>query len=129
MLKINTHYDFPWFRRSRLLFLLFLAFFAISPIADAYTDSLCSSPVLFSELNDADSPVSINDLKLNDALNSLHASNSTARQNHDDRALSLRSLANNGRACEVTKTEESLFTLKSSQCCPPLSSDPSPPAA
>jgi hypothetical protein len=127
MLNINTHYDVLWFRRSRLLFLLFLAFFAISPIADAYTDSLCSSPVLFNELNDADSPVSINDLKLNDALDSLHAFNSTAKQNPDDLALSLHALAKDGPACQITRTESSVFAVKSSQCCPPLSSDPSPP--
>src|SRR3990172_5614982 len=71
MLKNSINCKLLQCRVYRLLFLLFLAFFVISPIADAYTDSLCPSLSFFNDLNDADSPVSINDLKLNDALSSL----------------------------------------------------------
>lgn len=115
-------------RIYRLLFLLFLAVFAISPITGAYTDSLCSSPVLFSDLNDADSPVGIDDLKLDDALKSLHTLKLASRQNHDNHALSPLAVAKDYLACQSIRSDHSVITLKSSQSCPLLSSDPSPPA-
>jgi hypothetical protein len=128
MLRDNLTCDSQKYWICRLL-LLCLVFFALSPIADAYTDSLCPSLVFFNDLYDEDSPVSINDLKLNDALNSLHVLKRAFKQKPDIHALLLDALAIDGPACHLIKREIQLLTLTSSQSCPPLFSDPSPPVA
>ncbi len=115
-----------WCKIYRLLFLLFLAVFAIAPVADAYVDSLCPPPYL-NDLNDADSPVGINDLKLNDARQSLLALALASRQNHDNRALFLCTLATDGPASRIIKPQLPPNDTCSSQRCSLVSSDPSPP--
>jgi hypothetical protein len=102
MLNNNINSDLLRCRIYRLLFLLFLAAFAVSPIVDSYLDSFCSSSVYLNDLNDADSPVSINELNLNE-------------------------LALIGPECHIIKIEVPLITQISSQDCSLLSSDPSPP--
>ncbi|MCK9419798.1 MAG: hypothetical protein M0R70_10515 [Nitrospirae bacterium] len=129
MLKNSMNCDVRQCRVYRLLFLLFLTVFAIAPLADAYTDSLCPSPVFFDDLIDSDLPVSINDLKLNDALNSLHALKSASERKLDDHALLVEALAIDGTACHIIRRDVQLCALKIFQACPPLSSDPSPPVA
>jgi len=126
MLNHNINCDLLLCRIFRLLFILLLALFAQSPIADAYQDNFCS-PSVFTDLNDADSPVSINDdLKLDNALNSLRASILASTQTHDNSTLSLRALATNGPRGQI-KREVPLRAQKTSQIRLPLSSDPSPP--
>ncbi len=128
MVKNNITCDSQKCLICRMLFLVFLAFFALSPIADAYADSLCSSRVFFNDLNDSDSPVSINDMKLNDVRKSLHAFNRASRQNHEDPALSLHALSAVGcRASRITKPQLSANDNCYSQRCFLASSDPSPP--
>jgi hypothetical protein len=102
MLKNSTNSNSLQGRIYRLLFLLCLAVFAISPIVDAYSDSFCSSAVLLNDLNDSDSPVSINELKLN-------------------------ALATDRPEDQIITIEVPLRAQKSSQNCPLFSSDPSPP--
>jgi hypothetical protein len=111
----------------RLLFLVFLAVFTISPIVDAYSDSLSSSLVFFNDLNDSDSPVSIYDLKLNHARKSLHALRQASNHYHNALTLSLRASLKDEPVCHIIKIQISANDIKSSQTCPPLSSDPSPP--
>jgi len=114
-------------RIYKYLFLLFLVIFAISPIVDAFSDSLCSSSVFFNDLNDSNSPVSINDLNLNDACESLQAQNRASKQNHDIRALLLRDMAINGLSGSSTRSQLRAYDRCSSQQCSLVSSDPSPP--
>jgi hypothetical protein len=119
----NIYYSVPPGRTYRLLFLVFLAFFAISPIADAYCDSLCSSLFVFNDLNDADDPDIINDLKLHDDCNSRPARKRASELHHDQ----TRTLPKDDPAGRVINIQRSANDLKSSQCCPPVSSDLSPP--
>jgi hypothetical protein len=110
----------------RLLFLLFLAVLFISPIVDAYQDSFCPCTVLFHDLNDEDSPVGIDELNLNDTLKSQHALKSAS----DKKPVDQTPASPKGYPSEcITKSQISANDIKSSQCCPPLSSDPSPPVA
>ena len=129
MLKnsINNN-ELPRCRIYRLLFLLFLAVFFISPIVDAYQDSFCPSTILFNDLYDEDSPVSIDELNLNDALNSHHALKSASEQYYYYNDQTLASAKGHPSKC-ITKSQISANDIKSSQCCPSLSSDPSPPVA
>ena len=113
--------------RYRLLFLLILAVFAISSIVDVYSDSVCSPLVFFNDLNDSDSPVSSNDLKLNDARKSLHALNRASRRNHDNRELLLCAPATDGPAGSITRPQLPANDSCSSQRCPLASSGSSPP--
>ncbi|MCK9418337.1 MAG: hypothetical protein M0R70_03045 [Nitrospirae bacterium] len=107
--------------------LLFLAVFAISPIVDAYADSLCSSHAIFNDLNDEDSPVSMNDLKLNDARKAIQSLNRASRQNHDTRALLLCSPATDGPAGRITRPQLPAKDSCSFQRCSLASSGCSPP--
>jgi hypothetical protein len=109
-------------RIYRLLFLFLLAVFSISPIVDAYQDSCCSST--FDDLNDIDLPVSINNLQLNDARKPHHALKNASEQNHHYQKVAS---AKDSPSGLTTKPQNSANEIKSSQCCPPLSSDPSPP--
>jgi hypothetical protein len=111
----------------RLLFLLILAVFAVSPVVDAYVDSLCPSPVCFNDLDDSDSPVSINDLKLNDARKSPHALNRASKQNQDNLARLQRALATGCSAGRIAKPQLPVHDNCFSQPCSLASSDPSPP--
>ena len=101
----------------RVLFLVFLAFFALSPVADAYSDSLCSPLVFLNGQNDSDDPVVTNELKL-DNLKSIHAIKKSKITSPHYHALLPASIEN---------IQISANNIKSSQICPPLSSDPSPP--
>jgi hypothetical protein len=113
--------------KYRLVYLLFLAVFAISPIADAYSDSLCSPPVFLNDLDDSDSPVSINELKLNDTRKSLHALKTLKHASRHYHARMQQALIHGCPACQIIKIQISANDVKSSQNCPPLASDPSPP--
>ncbi len=127
MLKNCINCDLLQCRIYRLLFLLFLVFFALSPVADAYADSLCPELVFFNDLNDSDSPVSINDLKLNNSLKALYAMNLASKQNHDNHALFLSALAKDGSAGRITGPQLPANDRCSSQRCSLASADPSPP--
>ena len=107
--------------------LLFLAVFAISPIVDAYADSLCSAQAIFNDLNDEDSPISMNDLKLKDALKAIQSLNRASRQNNDTRALFLQALAKNSLAGSITGTQIPANDNSPSQRCSLASSGSSPP--
>jgi len=127
MLKDNLTYGLNKYWMSRLLFLVLLAIFAQSPIADAYTDSLCSSPVDYNEQNDPSDPVVTSELNINNnrkCINDLKAS----RQASKDYQVSLRRhLIQIEPACHIMRISISASDLKSSQICPPVSSDSSPP--
>jgi hypothetical protein len=112
----------------RLLFLLFLAVFARSPIVDAYSDSSCSPLVFFNDLDNSESSVRIDDLKLNEARKSLQSLNRVFRQNRYNRALLEQTAASVGPISRKIKLQLSSNKIKSHQSCPPLSSDTSPPA-
>jgi hypothetical protein len=127
MLNHNINCDLLLCRIYRLLFILLLAVFAQSPIADAYQDNFCFPSVLFNDLNDVDSPVSINDLKLDDARKSLQALNRASKQNQDNRARLQRALARCCSAGRITKPQLPANDNCSSQRCSLASSDPSPP--
>jgi hypothetical protein len=125
MLKNNiTNSELFQCRLYKLIFLLFLVVYSQSPIADAYNDSFCSFTVLFNDLNDADSPVCTNNLKLNDVSKSYRTLKSSSKRHPDEKKIAL---PNDSPLGNTTKPIVSAFDIKSSQCCPPLSSDPSPP--
>lgn len=107
-----------------MLFLAFLAFFALSPIADAYTDSLCSPLVFLNGQNDEDDPIITDELDLNDIINCIHAVKALETQQHDEL---LQALIQYGPACRIEKKQISPNDIKSSQICSPVSSDLSPP--
>jgi len=129
MLKFNIYIycDYRQCKIHRLFFLLLLVLFAISPIADAYADSYCSSRGDFNDLNDSDDTVVINNLKLNGVRKPLHAFKHASKLPHDDHTLFLRTSPQDGPVGRITKREIPFFAIKSSQICPPFSSDPSPP--
>jgi hypothetical protein len=110
----------------RLLFLLFLAVFAVSPVVDAYVDSLCPSSACFNDLDDSDSSISTDDLKLNDARKFLHAFNRASRQDRDNHALFLSALAKDDSAGQITGPQLPTNDRCSSQRCSLASADPSP---
>lgn len=112
-----------WSRRRRLLFLLFLALFAISSIADPYTDSLFSSPGNFNGQNNSNYLIANNDLDddYDPCLLSIHAAEHYYESLHHSSEI-------DSPEC-IIKKEFPLLALISSQTCPPLSSDPSPPVA
>jgi hypothetical protein len=116
-----------WCKIYRSLFLLFLAFFAISPIVDAYADSSCSPVVFFNDLNDSDSPDSINNLKLNDARKSLPALNRASKQKNDNRSRLQPTSLKDGQAGRLTGPQLPAKDNCSSQRCSLASSDSSPP--
>jgi hypothetical protein len=103
-----------------------LAFFALSPVADAYTDSLNSPLVFLNGQNDADDPVITHELNLNDNLISIHTIKASENASQQSPAL-FRASIKYGPACRIEKLQISAIDIKSSQSCPPLSSDPSPP--
>jgi len=105
---------------------MFLAFFALAPIADAYSDSFCSPLVFLNGLNDADDPIVTNKLNLKDNLNSIHAIKASENVSQHYRAL-LQAAINYKPACRTEKIQITANEIKSSQICPPLSSDSSPP--
>ncbi len=123
----NLGCNMLWCKIYRSLFVLFLSVFAISPIVDAYTDSSCSPPVFFNDLDDSDSPVSINDLKLNGARKSLQALNRVSRQKHDNRSLLQPTSLKDSPAGRITRPQLPANDKCSSQRCSLASSDPSPP--
>jgi len=105
-----------------------LAFFTLSPIADAYSDSLCSPLVFLNGQNDADDPVITAELNLNDNVNSIRAIKASENiSRHYHHATLLQALIKYGPPCRVEEIQISAVEIKSSQICPPLSSDSSPP--
>jgi hypothetical protein len=127
MLKNSINCELLQCRIYRLLFLFFLAVVSISPIADAYTDSLSSATDFYNDLYDSDSPVSINDLKLNDALNSLNALKRSSAQCRDNSALLPDDLATDRPVGRTIKHDLPANDTCSSPHYSFASSDPSPP--
>jgi hypothetical protein len=126
MLKDNLTCDSQKCRVCRMLFLVCLAFFALSSSADAYTDSLCSPLVFLNGQNDADDPLITNELNLNndfDFSRDLKASENLSQQHH----VLLQASIQHRPACVIEKIKISTNDIKSSQVCPLLFSDPSPP--
>jgi hypothetical protein len=103
-----------------------LALFALSPIADIYSDSLCSPLVFLNCQNDADDPVITDELNLLDNLNSIHAIKASEKASQNYHAL-LQASIKYGPACRIEKNQISANDIKSSQICVPVSSDLSPP--
>ena len=128
MLKNNLTYGLQKSWMFRLLFLIFLAIFAQSPIADAYTDALCSSPVDYNEQNDPSDPVVTSELNLNNnrqCINDLKASKQASK---DYQASLQRHLIKDEPTCRIMQVSTiSATDVKSSQIYPPVSSDSSPP--
>jgi hypothetical protein len=127
MLKDNLTYGLQKSWMCRLLFLVFLAIFAQSPVADAYSDSLCSSPVDYNEQNDPSDPVVTSELNLNNnrqCINDLKASKQASK---DYQASLQRHLIQYEPTCPIKQVSLSAADLKSSQIYPPVSSDSSPP--
>lgn len=126
MLKDNVTCDSQKCWTCRMLFLVFLAFFTLSPFADAYSDSLCTPLVFFNGQNDSDDPVITNELNLKDNRKSRHAEKASANVFQNYHAF-LQASIKQRTACRIDKTQISANNIKSSQICPPLSSDHSPP--
>jgi hypothetical protein len=127
MLKVNLTDGLQKSWMCRLLFLVFLAIFAQSPIADAYSDSLCSSPIDYNEQNDPSDPVVTSELNLNNnrkCVNDLKASKQASK---DYQAFLKWVLIQDESACHITQMSISATDVKSSQIYPPVSSDTSPP--
>lgn len=131
MLKFNLYRDFLRCRRSGFLFLflLTLAAFAISPIADAYTDSLSSSLCEINDQIDSTDVIICYDVKIKAKHNSLSAVKRTDQHSLGELSRLRRTLLEDSPAHRSAEREFPFFAIKSSQICPPLSSDPSPPVA
>lgn len=114
-----------WMRR--LLFLFFLAIFAQSPIADAYTDSLSSSLVVYNDQNDPSDPVVTSELSLNDNRKCIAELKASKQLSKDYQLSLLRVSIQDQPACHIMQISISATDLKFSQICPPVSSDLSPP--
>jgi hypothetical protein len=110
----------------RLIFLACLAFFVLSPIADAYSDSLCPPLVFLNGQNDADDPVITAELNLSDNVNSVHAIKASGNISQNYHAF-LQASIKHVPICLIENIQLSANNIKSSQICQPLSSDPSPP--
>ncbi len=106
---------------------LFLAVFALSPIVDAYSDSLCSPLVFLNGQNDADDPVITQELNLNDNLISIQAKKDSKKVSRHYHAL-LQTPIEYVPACGIDKIQLSANIIKASQICSPISSGLSPPA-
>jgi hypothetical protein len=128
MLKDNLLYGLQKSLMCRLIFLVLLAIFAQAPIADAYTDSLCSSPIVYNDLSDPSDGVVTSELNLNEnrkCINDLKASKQASK---DYQAALKRVSIKVEPACHIMQESISAADLKSSQIYPPVSSDLSPPA-
>jgi hypothetical protein len=127
MLKDNSSYGLQNCWTSRLLFLIFLAIFAQSPIADAYSDSLCSSLVVYGDLSDPSDGVVTSELNLNDNRKCFNELKALKQASKDYQAFLQRVLIQDETACHIIRVSISATDLKSSQMYPPVSSDSSPP--
>jgi hypothetical protein len=107
------------------LFLAFLALFAISPIVEAYTYSLFAPLILLTDQKEPDGPVVTDELNLNDNLNFLDAVKSSEKVSEQNHALVQTS--HYGTPGRIENIQTSAYDIKSSQSCPPISSDLSPP--
>lgn len=126
MLKDFQYRDLPKCWICRLLFLALLAFFALSPFADAYSDSLCSPFVFLNGQFDSDDPVITDELNLTDALSPIHTIKTSEKVSQDYHAL-LQASIKYGPACFIEVVQISTYNIKSSQVCPPVISDLPPP--
>jgi hypothetical protein len=109
-----------------MLFLLCLAFFALSASADVYSDSLHSPLVFINGQYDSDDPVITNKLNLNDTHNSIRSKKVLENYSQQHHGL-LEASIQYRPACCIEKIQISANNVKSSQNYPPLFSDPSPP--
>jgi len=125
MLKDNLTYGLQKYWMCRLLFLALLAIFSQSPIADAYSDSLCSTPVDYNEQNDPSDPVVTSELNLNNNRKCINDLKVSKQASKDYQAYLHRHLIHDEPACHFVQI--SATDLKSSQIYPPVSSDTSPP--
>jgi hypothetical protein len=126
MLKDNLTCDSQKGWICKLLFAMFLAYFAQSPIADAYTDSLCS-PLFFLDYQSAtDDPVVTDELNLNNKIKSIPTIKTLENSSSHYHEL-LQALIKYRPASCIEEIQISANNIKSSQIFPPLSSDPSPP--
>lgn len=126
MLKDNLTYDSQKCRICRLLFLVVLVCFTLSPIADAYLDSFCSPLFFLDGQIDSDDPIITDELNLYDNLNSIHAIKTSENAFQRYHAF-LQTSVKYGPAFRIEKMQISSNSIKSSQICPPLSSDLAPP--
>jgi hypothetical protein len=127
MLKNNLTYGLQKCWMCKLLFLIFLAIFAQSPIADAYSDSLSSSPVVYNDQNDPSDPVVTSELNLNNNRKCINDLKASRQESKDYQASLHRHLIRDEPACHFVQVSISEIDLKSSQIYSPLSSDSSPP--
>jgi hypothetical protein len=127
MLKDNLTYGLQKFWMCRLLFLVFLEIFAQSPIADAYSDSLCSSLVVNGDLGDPSDGVVTSELNLNGSRKCINDLKASKQASKDYQAFLQRVLIQDEPACHIMQVSISATYLKSSQIYPPVSSDSSPP--
>jgi hypothetical protein len=112
----------------RLLFLILLAIFAQSPIADAYSDSLCSSPIDYNEQNDPSDGVVTSELNLNDSRKCINVLKASKQASKDYQASLQQHLIQDDPTSHLKQESILVTDLKSSQIYPPVSSDSSPPA-
>jgi hypothetical protein len=127
MLKVNLTCGLQKFWMCRLLFLVFLAIFAQSPIADAYSDSLCSSLVVSGDLGDPSDGVVTSELNLNDDSECIYDLKASKQVTKDYQEFLRRVLIQDEPACHIIPVSLSATSFKTSQICPPVSSDSSPP--
>jgi len=120
-------YCLQWRRINRLLFLLLLAVFALSPVLDAYLDSLYCSPGVYQYINDSDDPIYNDNLKRRDVCNHGLVSKRSSKQRDNDQTLGHRVLRINGSQGRISKPQLLANGSWSSQRYSFVSSDPSPP--
>lgn len=126
MLKDNLTCDSRKCLICRIMFLLFLAFFALSPIADAYADSLFSPHFNLHGQNEQEDPVVTDKLNLKDDLSSNQKRKTSVNISRRNHTLLLASLKYE-IACRIEKIQISAYDIKSSQMYPPVSSALPPP--
>jgi len=127
MLNHNLHDDLFQCRIYRLLFLLFLAFFATYPLVEAYSDYACLPHDFFKDINDSDSDDIVAIDELNNIRKSFHELKSSKHVSRAYRAGLQQASIKDALKSHVIKIQHSAHDIKSSQIYPPISSDLSPP--
>jgi hypothetical protein len=129
MLKFIGHDNLQQTRPYRVLYLLFVALFIICTFTDACADSLCPPSFFYYELNE-DEPAAINTDKhdLNANRQFIDVRKAPKYVSPYYRALVKPRSIEDSPVSLIVPVQNSAHDIKSSQICPPVSSDPSPPA-
>lgn len=124
MQKNKAYCELRQCRVDKLLYLFFVAVFMICTIFDAPAGSLCFSSIPFNDLND---PVIINNPNRIDNRNFVNALKASKRLSNHYLALLRQASIKDEPVFHIRKLQISVNDIKSSQSCPPVSSDLAPP--